>query len=480
MGGIEFAILVTTITITILLGLQRNVATWWRCALSNKKAAFLIFLTFLVPSLGSEAGADISNILQDKVRIARMVIIIMMFMFAMKGLISRRGTWRYAGAPSHIMVLFCLLAISSALYSVNPALTVWKGFELLTLVLTTMLAAGQLQNIKDIQWPINLLSLVLLFYVVSVMVGLALAPSIAFGFQTGGLRGSMAFSTNGVFPPLNANSVTEFAMLFACLTLAMALNMDRKYRSWTIWLLVFLGLVTGLMGHGRTSIFAGGLAIIGILIFGHHKILAAILGVFGTIGVLLSSFGDIVTGYIYRGQSQQVFESLSGRTVFWDKVWETFLIKPWLGFGYYAGHRETFRTSSVDNTYLEVLVDLGIVGFIIFSLPVLLTAASLFRTMPRKNNILLPETLAWLQLMSLFLLLFIRSLTGPSFQVLSGNVPLYVVLLIATSALVRIRHVSTKTHLDSNKEFDRDKTVGLTTRRIKRHKHKLLGTSKYK
>ena len=250
--------------------------------------------------------------------------------------------------------------------------------------------------------------------------------------------------------------------------------MDKRNRTGTIWLLVFLGIVAGLMGHSRTSLFAGVLAFIGILIFGRHVILATTLAVLGTIGVLFSSFGEFVTSYIYRGQSKEVFESLSGRTEFWDKVWEMVLLKPWLGHGYYAGHREAFSTSSVDNTYLEVLVGVGIIGLIIFSLPVLLTALSLLKTMPRRKNIILPETLAWLQLMSLFILLFIRSLTGPSFQVLSGNVPLYVVLLVATSALVRIRHDAQKKQVNNNEDQKYHEDVSPDVRIIYKRKHHLI------
>ena len=72
-----------------------------------------------------------------------------------------------------------------------------------------------------------------------------------------------------------------------------------------------------------------------------------------------------------------------------------------------------------------------------FATPLVITAHSLFRQRPPDSS---PSTHTgiWLQLVVLFVLLFVRSLTGPSFQVMRWNLTMLMVLLVSCAALERI------------------------------------------
>lgn len=59
---------------------------------------------------------------------------------------------------------------------------------------------------------------------------------------------------------------------------------------------------------------------------------------------------------------------MSGRMFFWDTLSPTIYDNFLLGHGFYAGHRLLLGVSSVDNTYIEVMFDLGFVGLFIFIL----------------------------------------------------------------------------------------------------------------
>jgi O-antigen ligase len=76
----------------------------------------------------------------------------------------------------------------------------------------------------------------------------------------------------------------------------------------------------------------------------------------------------MVVEFIYRGQNKIAFLSLSGRTEFWPIVWNEINKSPFVGHGYYAAQRIGLGVSSVDNTYLEGNMGVGIIGLFILLL----------------------------------------------------------------------------------------------------------------
>jgi O-antigen ligase len=81
--------------------------------------------------------------------------------------------------------------------------------------------------------------------------------------------------------------------------------------------------------------------------------------------------GDILAEFFRRGQSDELFASLSGRTNWWDLGFYYLQQRPVLGYGAYAGSRFVVLsalgydlTSSIHNAWLEILLGSGIVGFI--------------------------------------------------------------------------------------------------------------------
>jgi O-antigen ligase len=80
--------------------------------------------------------------------------------------------------------------------------------------------------------------------------------------------------------------------------------------------------------------------------------------------------------FLERGQTAHGLDTLSGRTVIWEAAHQVWLQHPWMGLGYYSGHRLGIpglqeSQSNIDNTWLETLVDVGIVGTVPLALFVL-------------------------------------------------------------------------------------------------------------
>lgn len=79
--------------------------------------------------------------------------------------------------------------------------------------------------------------------------------------------------------------------------------------------------------------------------------------------------GSKVTAVLSRGQNANQLATLTGRLDYWTLGLHAWRAHRWLGQGYYAGHRLGLPAppgkrvqSNIDNTWLETLVDTGIVG----------------------------------------------------------------------------------------------------------------------
>ena len=84
-----------------------------------------------------------------------------------------------------------------------------------------------------------------------------------------------------------------------------------------------------------------------------------------------NTVGTTIMDFLLRGQeSGNGLTTLTGRTVIWERAIPLWQEQPWIGYGYYSGHRlglagldKLFVSySNLDNTWVETLVDVGIFG----------------------------------------------------------------------------------------------------------------------
>jgi len=96
--------------------------------------------------------------------------------------------------------------------------------------------------------------------------------------------------------------------------------------------------------------------------------------------------------FLQRGQTTQGLDTLSGRTVIWDAARHTWEQNRTFGLGYYTGHRLAIpglnvEQSNIDNTWLETLVDVGIVGFLPLALFAILGLFRLVRSKELRGDV---------------------------------------------------------------------------------------------
>ncbi len=346
------------------------------------------------------------------------------------------------GSALMMTFVFSLCAMSSFLYSSNPLLSLWKGFEVFAAASVFLAIASCLDELDDIDDALQVVWLILLFLLLTALVGGILQPRLAFVRQILG-HGSQAYEYWGLFPRINPNSLTQFGAMVGMSGLIAFLYARGLVTALTSACVLFLGLITIYLGHSRTSLLGFVLAALTVFWFGKKRLVGLVIGA-GTAIVGLVAYASL-QAYVFRGQSKAVFMSLSGRLSFWPQVWKAFTESPVVGHGYYAGHRaltinELTLVSSVDNTYLEVLVDLGVIGCLILLCALLCACATVYACRP----VVLDRDTAdrwrptWLLMLGALLLLGIRSLTGPTFQVLHPNLLIFLAIAVCSASARRL------------------------------------------
>ena len=437
MFGLKLAIFVITILVTMLLGRMGGVREWWR-ALQDRPTPSLVLIAAVTSTFIGGTGFDTSSMIPDASRLARGLVLITILAVSIGGILQSPYCWRNAGTGTRWMLAYALLAISSAAYSIGPLISAYKGFEVLVLVTAGIYLAGQLRRKEDLRWVLDVFSIILLFLAVSVLVGVVLAPQEAFRAGTAGEASAITRTVRGLLGAgINPSSVGGFGAFLLVSALVPIFDNSRRSGKTSLWIVVVISTAVMLLAHSRTAIFGATAAVMMILIFKRKAMLAVSIATLGALIILVTTFGDLIMAYIYRGQSQELFLSMSGRTYHWGLIFEEYLKSPIIGHGFYAGIRVLFGTSSADNTYLETLLGLGIVGVLFLFMPVLYLVLTLFRTRPRRSNPW-PGDVFWLQISGLAAIIILRSALGASFQVLHHLLAFFLVIQIATAAYRRI------------------------------------------
>jgi hypothetical protein len=285
--------------------------------------------------------------------------------------------------PVGALALFAVICVASTLWSVYPAWTLYRSLEylvdvvLLATILTTFASAESYKSLFDWTWTLDGLLLV------SVWLGAWLWPSEA--LQP--LPGLIGVQLRGVAPQISDNSVGTLAAILSLVALSRLLNRAPGRAGRAFYAVLFaLGLVTMALAQARSAIlgFLIGLAL--LLYFSRRIGLIAFIAVAAVLLYAFTSANVLTEQYMRRGQSADLFNSLSGRTDWWKSGWHEFVKSPWAGMGAYTarftvlakvGNRDA---STVHNTYLETLLGVGIIGLI----PVLAVFVWTWRLLIRK------------------------------------------------------------------------------------------------
>lgn len=371
-------------------------------------------------------------------RVAR--IILFVGFLAVTGLITLHRKQLLVVPRSNILKIFALYTLFagfSAFYSKEPLQSLWKAFELFViLIFSIQIYNTRINPVLHAKLLTNAMLYISFAFCLMSIVGGILAPDRAWSV---GLSGTAKPSMSGVVPMINSNMLGQLGGILGLTGIFRLLTLP-KTLTWGDWLLPIVGMTTLILAYSRTCLLTFAVLFLIMVVYLRRwwlLLFSAFLLVLG-IGIFL----DPIIIYLARGQSAEQLASVSGRTEIWKAslaMWQT---SPWIGHGYFVGQKYVemslgnnakFLTATADNTYIETLVNLGIVGFglivgfVVFVIRLTWLVLYKFLKLNIKNIIPIAVTL------SIFIgFIIIRSLTASSFQVLHYNL---LFLMIAVAAL---------------------------------------------
>ncbi|MBX6763125.1 MAG: O-antigen ligase family protein [Rubrobacteraceae bacterium] len=341
-----------------------------------------------------------------------------------------------------IYFVFALWGGLSTFWSVYPGSTLYKSFEYLVMVLLFALSAFMvsevvrgpsnrmlaLKSIFDWNWFLVFASLVMVYVGVAVWPSYALMPS----------KGVLPFSLQGALPAIAANGVGQLSAILGVVALARLIM--GKSRLLYGPLFVF-SVLTMLLAQSRSPILAFALGALVVMIAGRKFVLLIVSAVLGA-GVLLSAYAGTIYAYMDRGQSTGELDTLTGRTVFWKASLEAARHRWLTGYGANAGGRYILDNnlsisdiSTVHSTYVETLIDTGVIGSAILLVGLGVVWVSIVKL--RRTAAMSPISKAlWVECLGVMMVLSVRSIFSVVF-VWSSTVLIFGVVLVFVTVMGR-------------------------------------------
>ena len=311
------------------------------------------------------------------VAVVALVVVLGFFGFSER----REGLGRGGTGNGALMALgaFVVLSVLSTAWSVFPSWTAYKSLEYAVGLILAVVLARSVQSFSDLASVVNTTWLLLGFMLASVWIGFALSPGSALVES----RGVLPWQLRGVLPVLASNGVGDLAGTLL-LVASSRLGHQGHHRRW--WgLLAAIAATTMLLAQARSAVLGlvAGLIVLLVVVPGLRK-RGWMLGLVG--GGAAYFFADAAMEYLRRGQSDAQLVSLSGRTQYWTAATALTSESPLVGNGAFAAGRfgvlqelGATATSSLHNTWMEVLVGLGWSGLLLLIVGVSMIAFSLLR-----------------------------------------------------------------------------------------------------
>jgi O-Antigen ligase len=335
--------------------------------------------------------------------------------------------------PFRLYIGYAAIVFFGALVSVDVVLTMFRLFELATLVIVV---AGALRTFgrEGIRRGLRVMYFWYVAMTVSVWLGVFLLPSHAVIHLT---RSPLPIQIQGAFPTISSNGVGTIGTILAIWSMAVLLSpADEGYvRRRLTWAIMGLGLVTLVFAQYRTGYVAVAVCALVVLAIRRRGAVLAI----AVVGVVVATLwgGALVRGatpVALRGADVTEASQLSSRVEWWSASIPVWRESPLVGRGLLTATRfEVLEqlgrttTSSIHGTWVEALVGTGLIGIVLLGLSVLIVLVRGAKEAAAGGR-LVPVGLG--------VLLLIRSITGPTIESLSDMALLFVLVACSLPDLV--------------------------------------------
>lgn len=280
------------------------------------------------------------------------------------------------------LVAYSGICLASTAWSIFPSWTAYRSVEFGTAMLLIALTVSEMRSMEDADQVLDYAFKLLALLIATIWIGLLFSPQQALKVSSG----MIPFQLYGVLPFFETNIVGELGALLLVVSVArwVALGQHRSSRLANAMGMV-VGSATLLLSQTRSAILAAFIAVALTLLIARPKFGSVVAGV----GILayLSGGANLIHEFMMRGEPEQVVEGLNGRMDFWTAGMDALSLHPLTGLGAYAGGRFGilpqfgFDAVTMHNTYMEVLVDTGLPGF----LPILILLLAMWWILLRRR-----------------------------------------------------------------------------------------------
>ncbi len=413
--------------------------------LSHVRLGHVLWANLFILSVWIFRGRDAAQLAQNPVDSAALVRILSVAVAGVIvfiiGLVERKEIigQLLRGLPG-LMFAYGLVALASAIYSPFRTLSVYKACEIIVDVGVIAFFLSYYPSRADMKRWIDFNWFMVALLIALVWVGAILFPNRAFRHGVG----TLGVQIYGQMPIMNPNSIGVLAAIIVIISLSRTLHVRGLNERIMYIILLAVGETTLMLSQARTSLFGGMLAIMVVLLLNKRiKLLGFVALLLVMVIIFSSNLPSLLLEYIMRGQSSTLFYSFSGRSPYWSIAWEKFLESPIYGYGFSAGSRYTVLAqiglgaqAAMHNAWLEILVNVGIIGLIPAALAFLGTWWTLLRICFQPHSCLDKTTrMLSIEMIGLLIILSARSITGTLF--LHDRETLLFLLVVAYAQQIR-------------------------------------------
>lgn len=263
-----------------------------------------------------------------------------------------------------LAIVFVVFAFFSSLYSLYPSLTIERATTALALYISVFWIIWKYVYEQGAEKAVSLiLNVTLLIFIISYLM-IFISPRMV--FLSGRFQGILQ----------NPNSIGITCAIFLPLSLWQFLETKKK----TPLFLFFLMLVALFISASRNSINAAVIAM-GYFIYMRSKKYRPLIFFtsMSLIAILAWAIQTLAKQFFYAYYRTETIPTLGGRVEIWPLAWNLIMDKPIFGYGFgveerilslkYAILSQKGFSGYLHSSYLGIILQLGIIGFILFFIP---------------------------------------------------------------------------------------------------------------
>jgi exopolysaccharide production protein ExoQ len=250
---------------------------------------------------------------------------------------------------------YCLSCAVAAIYSPYLTMAMVRGLQMVIVLLTVL----RFVDDGDLSTMRRFLHGYIVLVTVSILVGMAFVMPTTRAQQ-------------GRFTWLSVHSVVAGAMLAMSVVILFGMWLTHRaarlpWARWVYGLLLAFHLVAILRTETRGSIGAALVAVVIMALLwlrseGKRDLL---IGSVVAVVAIALAFGPMIIAYVLRDNDVAELATFNRRTEIWTLAWDSFLTHPLQGRGFTAARGVFFEQTKLGgahNAYINVVVDLGLVG----------------------------------------------------------------------------------------------------------------------